>query len=150
MYFPSKRDAWLGILLWGMVGVGFFLALRDLDIAGLYITVPLLLLAGWIWFFTGYTITDEELLVRCGPFRKRLPLKQIKRVKESRNPLASAALSMERLEIHTERRFPVIISPKDRDGFLDALQEKQAKIKVDSRKESPKGKKRPQKTKRRR
>ena len=150
MYFPSKRDAWLGILLWGVVANGLYFSFRDPERTGLYIAVPLLIIATWVWFFTGYTLTDDMLFVRCGPFKKKVAIKDIILIRESRKFLASAALSMERLEIHTEDRYPYIISPRDREGFLQQLLNKQPDIIIEKKKKSGKTKKkRPTKKKRR-
>jgi len=165
MYFPSKRDAWLGILLWGVMGSGLFFYMVEPDTMLLFISVPLLLLAGWVWFFTGYTLTEDQLIVRCGPFRRRVFLENIQFIRESRKLMASAALSVERLEIHTGLRYPVIISPRDKEEFVQQLQERNPKIKIDkgragkagkaakaarSGQPAPSGKKRPSKKKKRR
>lgn len=54
---------------------------------------------GWIWFGTGYTITEIELLVKCGPFREKIPFGKIRSIRRTRIPWSSAALSLDRLEI---------------------------------------------------
>ncbi len=150
MYFPSKRDAWLGILLWGVVANGLFFSLRDPEKTGLFIAIPLLILVSWIWFSTGYTLTDELLRVRCGPFQKTVKLQDITRIRESKKFLASAALSVERLEIHTEVRYPYIISPRDKQAFINEIRSRQPDIRLEMKKGSKIGKTRPTKQKRRR
>jgi len=74
MYFPSKQDWWLGLIIWGAV----LLAPIMLLVQGLYfqllICIPIGLFAGWIWFGTGYTITETELKLKSGPIRSRIPI----------------------------------------------------------------------------
>ena len=152
MYFPSRRDAWLGILLWGVVANGLYFSFQDPERTGLYIAIPLLVLVTWVWFFTGYTLTDDYLYVRCGPFRKKVALEDIIRIRESRKFLASAALSMERLEIHTENRYPYIISPREKEEFIKQILSRQPDIKVEKKNKGGKTKtlkKRPTRQKRR-
>ncbi len=136
MYFPSKRDAWLGILLWGVVANGLYFSFRDPERTGLYVAIPLLIIVSWVWFSTGYTLTDDMLFVRCGPFRKKVALKNITYIRESRKFLASAALSMERLELHTADRYPYIISPRDKETFIQQLLSRQPDIVLEKKKKS--------------
>lgn len=140
MYYPSERDAWLGILLWGVMSSGLFLYVIERDTALLFLSIPMLLLAGWIWFFTGYTLTEDQLIVRCGPLRRRVALEDIQFIRESRKFMASAALSMDRLEIHAGLRYPVIISPRDKKEFVEQLQSRNPKIKIDKGKGGKAGK----------
>ncbi len=150
MYFPSKRDAWLGVLLWGVVANGLFFSLRDPERTGLFIAIPLLILVSWIWFSTGYILDDDFLYVRCGPFQKKVALQDIIRIRESRKFLASAALSMERLEIHTKDRYPYIISPREQEEFLLQMRSKLPDVRIEMRKGAKFTRQRPAKSKRRR
>ena len=58
--------------------------------------------------------------IRSGPFRFRVPLGEVISVEPSRNPLSSPACSLDRLLIRYGRR-QIMVSPKDRLAFLDAL-----------------------------
>jgi len=79
-----------------------------------------------------YGIDDEHLHVRFGVCRQRIPLKDISEVHPTRNPLSSPALSLDRLHVQFgEGVFKaVMISPADRDRFLDELADK-AKLKCE-------------------
>lgn len=129
MYFPSKRDRWLGAVLaipfvlevvilaatfepeWFREGVVLLLALGALP----------LLLVPWIWFTTGYRIAGDQLEVRSGPVSWRIPLASITAVRPSRSIAASPALSLDRLEVVYGANQSILISPADSARFIDAL-----------------------------
>ncbi|MCL2637392.1 MAG: PH domain-containing protein [Oscillospiraceae bacterium] len=87
------------------------------------------------WFNTYYILEESELLIKVGGFGKgkRIAYSDITSVGETRNPLASAALSMDRIEIKfrdgkTKSFTNVIyISPKEKQEFLKLLDEKRNK-----------------------
>ena len=68
-----------------------------------------------------YTLTDGELEVRHGFVRKRVAYSSIRAVTPSLNPLSSPALSLRRLHIECDRRYPLLISPERREDFLADL-----------------------------
>ena len=53
----------------------------------------------WMLYGTYYELTEESLIAQCGPFGSTIPLSRIQAVKATRNPLASRALSLDRLHI---------------------------------------------------
>ncbi|NIV17829.1 MAG: hypothetical protein GWN47_05330 [Woeseiaceae bacterium] len=72
-------------------------------------------------FGTSYAVDRGVLTIRCGPFRWKVKLDEIRSVKATRNPLSSPALSLDRIRIfHGEGR-SVMISPADKKGFLKAI-----------------------------
>jgi hypothetical protein len=91
MYFPSKRDLWLGLLIWGLILFAAIPAFLKPGKGQLIIMIAVILFVGWIWFGTAYEILDDELKVRCGPFRQRIPLQEIREIKRTRSPLSSPA-----------------------------------------------------------
>lgn len=116
--YPSKRDILIGVLIWvpmlGATGMG----LVDKPWVALAL-LPALGLCGWMWFGTSYTITEETLETRCGPFRESVRLKEIRKVAASRSLMSGAALSLDRISI-THGRFggETLISPRERREFL--------------------------------
>ena len=71
-----------------------------------------------------YEVDAENLVIRFGRFRKRIPLRDIIRFSPSRNPLSSPALSHNRRRITYGERKWVLISPADRTGFAAAIRER--------------------------
>jgi len=96
-------------LPWGIAAVLF--------VAGLYLglVVPI-----------KYGLDDSTLVVRFGVCRQRIALEDILEVRLTHNPLSSPALSLDRLRVQFgSGPFKVVmISPADRDRFLDDLLER--------------------------
>ena len=131
MYFPSKRDLWLGLLIWGLVLLVAVPALLKPGKCQLIIMVAVILFVGWVWFGTGYEISDDELKIRCGPFRQRIPLQEIKEIKKTRSPLSAPACSLDRMEIKYGKSKRVMISPADKENFINTIVEKSPHIQLD-------------------
>ena len=131
MYFPSKKDWWLGIILWGSALTPFAIYIFSTPPNSLllFIGLVLIILIGWLWFKTGYTINDKELIAQSGPFRSKIPLENIRKVSHTRNPLSSPALSLDRLDIEYSGGF-ILISPADKNTFLNVLKERCPKIDI--------------------
>jgi hypothetical protein len=128
--FPSKRDLWLVIVLWGAT---LALVYASMDVATsptpvmfkalfLLICISSAVLMPWILYGTSYALTEEALLIRCGPFRKRVLVSAIQAVTPSRNPMSSPACSLDRLHIkYRGSRLGVLVSPSDKQSFLQDL-----------------------------
>jgi hypothetical protein len=73
-----------------------------------------------------YGLDDTHLVVRFGVCRQRIPLAAITEVKPTHNPLSSPALSLDRLHVRFGQGVfkAVMISPTDRNRFLDELAQK--------------------------
>jgi hypothetical protein len=131
MYFPSKRDLWLGLLIWGLVLLAAIPALLKPGKGQLIIMGAVILFIGWIWFGTGYEISDVELKIRCGPFRQSIPVQEIREIKRTRSPLSAPACSLDRMEIKYGKSKRVMISPADKKGFIKLLVRKSPQINLD-------------------
>ncbi|WP_226537253.1 PH domain-containing protein [Fictibacillus halophilus] len=141
MKFTTKRDVWLGLILFGSIGYGTFLSYSALisekaeigeSIFAILLNLVIILFICWLWFSTYYVLDDKELVIRCGPINKRIPYREITSAHKTWNPLSSPALSLKR--IHIKYQFGIaLISPKDRDKFLRQLKERcpHADIKFD-------------------
>ncbi len=74
---------------------------------------------------TYYEVVGRNLLVRSGPFKKTIPVADIREITPSRNILSSPALSLDRLKIRYGKRAFILVSPEDKEGFLRAIREAQ-------------------------
>jgi len=129
--FRSKVDWWLGAVLLisgaasGMAVV--IVAVVESPLLELAVSPLLLLSVGlpvWLLRGTRYTFDAANLEVRCGPFAWRVPLREIRAVTPTRNPLSSPALSLDRLRIDFGRMNSIMISPEDKEGFLTELRKR--------------------------
>jgi hypothetical protein len=121
--FDSKRDLWLGLLIWAgaLVNIiaGLFL-LRVIPAASL-IMLPLGGLILWTWYRTFYRLTGKDIIVRSGPFRWTVKVADIREVYPTDNPRSSPASSLDRLRIESGGGRWIMISPRDKEDFLKCL-----------------------------
>jgi len=74
-----------------------------------------------------YTLEDTALHIRCGSCaNNRIPCTDIKSVKETINPLASAGLSLDRIEIQYSNGDFILIFPQDKQEFIRQLEQRTA------------------------
>lgn len=108
-----------------------------LDFKVFLFALPALLLCGWVYYniFTGtrYTIDGDILRIKCGVFiDDRVKIANIKSIKKSRSVLSAPALSTDRIMITVSRRDKILISPRDRAGFISYLLKINPDIEVES------------------
>ena len=129
MRFASKIDLWLwlttaltlAVCVFAVITVG----VRGPALAVVAMLVVCALTLGlllWVVLGTGYGFTERDLLVHSGPFRWRVPFKEVRAVADSRSWLSSPALSLDRLCITYGRGSSILISPRDKLSFLSELQ----------------------------
>ncbi len=127
--YPSKRDAWIVLLLWvsvlGMAAAAVAIWVDEVS-HGFRAGMSALLTATagftvWVLYSTSYTFDKEELIVRSGPFRWKVPLDSIHEVFPTRNPLSSPACSLDRIRIRYGRRWGIMSSPVNKSAFLRDL-----------------------------
>jgi hypothetical protein len=75
----------------------------------------------WLLFFTYYRIDSTILRIQAGPFTWAIPLDHIRSITPSRSCVSSPALSLNRLQINYGRQRSILVSPKDKTGFIQAL-----------------------------
>ncbi len=138
--FKSKRDAWIVALIWAGALLSVVGALAQFTSTAPFLTrAAMLVFLGsaaafmlWVLYGIDYTLTDENLLIRCGPFRYRIPLAEIDSVSPSRNPLSSPACSLDRLLIKwNDERKRILISPSRKTDFLRELNSCCAQLRLD-------------------
>lgn len=123
MQFRSKIDGWFvvaGVVVVILGGSAVVRAVIARNVLMAIVCVVPIALFAWIFLTTRYTLSDEALDIRCAFMRISMPLASITRIRPTRNPLSSPALSLDRLEIHHANGM-VMISPRDRERFVQAL-----------------------------
>ncbi len=136
--YASAIDWWVLILL--MLGPAWLLGLT------IYFVVLgnqndsfiCLIAAAGTLFLTGiftvpcrYTLVSDSLTIRCGLIFIRVPYESIREIEPSSSWVSAPALSLRRVKISTASRF-YLVSPVDREHFIQALTERCASMETDS------------------
>ncbi|MBP1967934.1 hypothetical protein J2Z83_000026 [Virgibacillus natechei] len=133
MHFPSKRDLWMTMVLWGIALVGVIMPIVNGEMIAFLFLLPLSALLLWFWFSTGYKIEDDIIKIRYGPIRMKVPIKNILIIKKRKNPFTAPALSVDKLELVSGRFDVISISPENQEEFVKSVLKVNDEIKLDSR-----------------
>lgn len=132
--YTSKIDTWLKLVLVGAMAtclIAFVFALRTGSNTAIVAILPALTIGAglpvWLMTSTTYTLSGTTLMVKSGPFKWQVPIEQITSIKPTSNPLSSPALSLDRLQIDYGRGQSIMISPKDKDQFIQDLEMRRGK-----------------------
>ena len=107
---------------------GFLTIRESLFMLALYIPLTAFILS--IIFNTHYTVTsDGKLKVFCGIFPfPTIDISDITHYQYTNNPISSPAASLKRLALYHNGRTLVIISPENRDVFIEVLKQHNASL----------------------
>ena len=98
---------------------------------GLLVNIAVLAFILHLFFNTNYTIEGHLLTVKSGfLYNSTIDIGTITKVSETNNPISSPAISLDRLEIRYGSHNSVIISPRDKQDFLDQLLKINPKISI--------------------
>lgn len=132
--YRSKIDSWILAILVVAMGVCLYASYQAFNgEEGAFWPVMLTLLVGvglplWLVVDTRYVIETQRLLIRCGPFRWKVPLRDITSMEPSRNPLSSPALSLDRIRIEYGTGRSIMISPRDKQKFIEAVEAQRSQL----------------------
>ena len=126
--FKSKLDLWLLIVMvisiFISLGAAFFVVNQGGTVnytVGFFLALVGAGLPIWLLMTTEYIVSDGALIIKSGPFKTVVPLDSINSVSDTRNPLSSPALSLDRLEITYQGHKRVLVSPIDKEQFRLAV-----------------------------
>lgn len=126
--FKSKMDSWLALILLSSLLLCLWIALVTFLQGGMVnlLIAAFIVLTGaglplWIFVGTRYLVDKEQLRIISGPFRWNISLCEINSVRETRDPISSPALSLDRLDIDYAKQRHILVSPKNRIEFLIAI-----------------------------
>ena len=137
--FTSKIDLWLAFLMLGssivliLVPVWEWIYNNSSINRILFITlftIPGAILLLLIFFNIKYSLSDDELFVKNGFSTQSIPLNDITHIIPTNSMLSAPALSLDRIEIKYKGG-SIVISPKDKEGFYRAIQERVPALEID-------------------
>ena len=129
-WFRSKIDWWMGLILVALPVIelgGLAVAVRDGNgeaITSMAVAFGMVAAVyGLLLIPIRYGVSSDRLVIRFGVVRRHVDLAAIREVYPTHNPLASPALSLDRLAIRTgDGTFGTsLISPAEREEFLLTL-----------------------------
>ncbi|MDR2250836.1 PH domain-containing protein [Acinetobacter sp.] len=134
MKFRSKIDWWL-LLIFVVITANIILKFYQENYNYSFVSnfphliiYSLVIFLIWLPIFsTYYLIENNQLIIKSMIFRWKINISDITQIEPTHNPLSSPALSLDRLKIiymKNGRIASVMISPKDKEGFLNALRNK--------------------------
>lgn len=112
-------------------GFGFIVVYNKIWI-GLVIIFILASFITHMLLTTYYQIEDRVVRIKSGfLFNKTIPIESIRKITGTKNDPDPAATSAGRLEIMYNKNDSIVISPKDKMGFLNELKNKNPGIEFD-------------------
>lgn len=128
VWFKSKVDWWLGVIIVALPLIeiaALVSAVRSGESEAVRATAGGLAIVAAVYGLLlvpiRYGLDGESLIIRFGVIRRRVALESVREVRPSRNPLSSPALSLDRLKIELDAGGYALISPADREEFLQEL-----------------------------
>lgn len=129
--FSSKIDRGISI----SIGVILLLITAVFLINSIwFVTYGLILLdifVAYTFFTTAYVITADTLIVKCGFYRKRIPIQSIRKITRIKSILNAPANSFTRLEIFYNTFDSIMISPKHEHEFITLVTNHNPHIDID-------------------
>lgn len=136
--FRSKKDWWILGFVIAMTGLLLQLLLTMYAKGSMaqypvhtLIYVLTIAVLWWPVWSTQYRIEEEQLVVSSMFLTWKIPLSTIQKISPSNNSVSSPALSLDRLRIDYQKQGKakfILISPKDKQAFTQALQQAQQSI----------------------
>lgn len=123
MTYPSKISYGMIFFLCVLFGYIAYDTLKDsFDIITLVIILLPLLICLYIFNSIKYTITENQLVIHSGFFFKQnVDISTIKSIRKTNNIISAPAASFDRLEITYNNFDSVIVSPKNKEQFINDL-----------------------------
>lgn len=120
--YRSKPGPALIIPLVVIMGSTTFIMAYNKIWAGLVLMLAILAFILHVFLTTYYQVGGTFLKIKCGYlFSKTIGIETITKISETNNPLSAPATSLDRLEISYNKYDKIMISPRDKQGFIQHL-----------------------------
>jgi hypothetical protein len=119
--FKSKIDWWFGLILVYPIFVSITAMIKGewIGLLGLVGVVGFILILSKT---TQYIINENELIVKSTWIvNERIAISKITKIEKSNSILSSPALSLDRVLVRYNKYDEILISPKERQSFIDEL-----------------------------
>lgn len=129
--FKSKIDLWLALLLIIIFGFALIQFAYDKNWIGFSFMFCISAFIIHMFATTFYTIERDKLRIKCGFLIDfSIDIKNIKSISQTFNVISSPALSLDRLEIMYGKYDSILISPKDKIRFTEAIKRINSEIEI--------------------
>ncbi|NNT70588.1 PH domain-containing protein [Flavobacterium sp. IMCC34852] len=115
--YRSKIDWWLIIVIFIVFCYPMIEGLLSKDYVVFSVSFGVLSLVFLMFKSIKYKIDGENLII----WWKKIDIKSIKKIYSTHNPLSSPALSLDRIAVVYNKYDEVLISPKEREAFIQEL-----------------------------
>jgi hypothetical protein len=115
--YRSKIDWWLILIVYGAFVYPIVDGIRMKHYELSLIFAGIVGLISFLFYTTRYKIEGENVVI----WRTKIHIHSIRKVYKTRNPLSSPALSLDRIAIVYNKFDEVLISPVERDDFIQEL-----------------------------
>lgn len=129
--YPSKISYGLfGFILLMILGSTVLMIVEKAWLP-IIINVVVIVFISHMLYTTYYTVEGSVLHIKSGfLYKADIDISSIKKITETNNPLSSPAASMDRLEIQYKKYDRVMISPKEKEAFIQHLLQINPQIEV--------------------
>lgn len=129
--FKSKIDLWFILFLVLLFGLILVRLVYDQSWIGFAFILFVIAFIVQMYSTTFYSIENKKLLIKCGFFYNlSIEIESIKQISESYNIISSPAFSFDRLEILYNNFDTVLISPKEKLRFIEAIKKINPQIEI--------------------
>lgn len=133
---PTQKDSWALVLISTPAIAITFLAAFDyfFQVKELPNALPIIAVFFWVffilmWNFTYYEIGSKHLVIRMALFyKKKLDIATIQRIEKTNWGIHINGLSKNTLSVFANNRLEVVISPVDRDRFIEMVAQRKVDL----------------------
>ena len=130
--YRSKIGIGIALFLLIILGGSATLMITQKVWIGLAIVLVVVGFTGYVFLSTYYIIQEQYLIIRCGFWtNKSIKIDTIRKIKRSDNPISSPANSLDRLNIQFDRAGSILISPVEKNTFINDLKAINPEIEVE-------------------
>lgn len=129
--YKSKIGLELVIPIGLILGITLVIVTLSKAWLGFIIILAVLVFIVSMFSTTYYIIHGNLLKIKCGfLYDIDVDIKSIRKISETKNPLSAPATSLNRLEIEYNKFDSVLISPKEKEDFVNELKKQNHAIEI--------------------